>query len=62
MGHTATYDPMVRCIYVFGGSKNTRWFHDVHVLDVDEWKWQLVKVCIRDFPDSYNMGPVGGTP
>lgn len=44
MGHTATYDPMVRCIYVFGGSKNTRWFHDVHILDVDEWKWQLVKV------------------
>ena len=44
MGHTATYDPTLRCIYVFGGSKNTRWFHDVHILDIDEWKWQLVKV------------------
>lgn len=44
MGHTATYDPLVRCIYVFGGSKNTRWFHDVHMLDLEEWKWQLVKV------------------
>jgi len=44
MGHTATFDPVVRCIYVFGGSKNTRWFHDVHMLDIDEWKWQLVKV------------------
>ncbi|KAL4237985.1 hypothetical protein ACF0H5_002696 [Mactra antiquata] len=44
MGHTATYDPTVRCIYVYGGSKNTRWFHDVHMLDTDNWKWQLVKV------------------
>jgi len=44
MGHTATYDPIVRCIYVFGGSKNTRWFHDVHMLDIEEWKWQLLKV------------------
>ncbi|KAH3852352.1 hypothetical protein DPMN_094858 [Dreissena polymorpha] len=44
MGHTATYDPIVRCLYVFGGSKNTRWFHDVHMLDIEEWKWQLVKV------------------
>lgn len=44
MGHTATYDPTARCIYVFGGSKNLKWFHDVHMLDVEEWKWQLVKV------------------
>ena len=44
MGHTSTYDPKLRCIYVFGGSKNLQWFHDVHMLDVDEWKWQLLKV------------------
>ncbi|OWF34586.1 Acyl-CoA-binding domain-containing protein 4 [Mizuhopecten yessoensis] len=44
MGHTATYDPMVKCIYVYGGSKNLKWFHDVHMLDIDEWKWQLLKV------------------
>ncbi len=44
MGHTAVYDPTVRCIYVFGGSKNLKWFNDVHVLDIDEWTWQLVKV------------------
>ena len=44
MGHTATYDPTVRCIYIFGGSKNSRWFHDVHVYDVDENKWTLAKV------------------
>ncbi|KAK6181102.1 hypothetical protein SNE40_009033 [Patella caerulea] len=43
MGHSAIYDPMVRCIYIYGGSKNLKWFKDVHSLDVDEWKWQLVK-------------------
>lgn len=46
MGHTATYDPTVRCIYVYGGSKNLKWFNDVHALDVDEKMWQLVKVII----------------
>ena len=46
MGHTAVYDPTVRCIYVFGGSKNKRWFNDVHVLDVDNWKWQAVKASL----------------
>lgn len=44
MGHTATYDPTMRCIYIFGGSKNSRWFHDVHVYDLDENKWSLAKV------------------
>lgn len=44
MGHTAVYDPTVRVIYLFGGSKNLKWFSDVHILDVDEWKWQIVKV------------------
>ncbi len=44
MGHTAVYDATMRCVYVFGGSKNLKWFNDVHLLDVDEWKWELVKV------------------
>ena len=52
MGHTATYDPTVRCVYIYGGSKNLKWFHDVHMLDLDEWKWQLLKVsgmlCIEN--------------
>lgn len=45
MGHTAVYDPTVRSIYVYGGSKNIRWFNDVHVLELDTMKWQLVQVC-----------------
>lgn len=43
MGHTAIYDPTMRCIYLFGGSKQKKWFSDVHMLDTDEWKWQLVR-------------------
>ena len=46
MGHTAVFDPAVRCLYLFGGSKSKRWFNDVHVLDVDEMKWQVVKVSV----------------
>ncbi|XP_077991821.1 kelch domain-containing protein 2-like [Glandiceps talaboti] len=43
MGHTATYDPVVKCVYVFGGSKNLRWYSDIHVLDVESWTWSLVQ-------------------
>ncbi|CAL1531262.1 unnamed protein product [Lymnaea stagnalis] len=43
IGHSATFDPTMRCIYIYGGSKNTKWFHDVHMFDLDEKKWSLVK-------------------
>ncbi|BFZ07987.1 hypothetical protein BsWGS_11026 [Bradybaena similaris] len=43
IGHSATYDPTMRCIYIFGGSKNAKWFHDVYMFDLDENKWTLVK-------------------
>jgi len=43
VGHSATFDPTMRCIYIYGGSKNTKWFHDVHMYDLDENKWSLVK-------------------
>ncbi|XP_022108566.1 kelch domain-containing protein 3-like [Acanthaster planci] len=43
MGHTAVYDPVVKCVYVYGGSKNLRWYNDVHVLDIESWRWSLVK-------------------
>lgn len=52
MGHTATYDPTLRCVYVYGGSKNLKWFHDVHMLDVDEFKWQLLKVRLTSVYNS----------
>lgn len=55
MGHTATYDPKLRCIYVYGGSKNQRWFHDVHMLDLEEWKWSLLKVELLVRPQYYRF-------
>ena len=44
MGHAAAYDPVLRCIYIHGGSKNLRWFNDIHMLDVDQWQWQAEEV------------------
>jgi len=43
VGHSATFDETMRCIYIYGGSKNSKWFHDVHIYDLDENKWTLVK-------------------
>lgn len=45
IGHTAIYDPDSRRIFVFGGSKNKKWFNDVHILDTQSWKWTMVEVC-----------------
>lgn len=44
IGHTAIYDPNSRRIFVFGGSKNKKWFNDVHILDTQSWKWTMVEV------------------
>lgn len=47
IGHTAVYDPESRRIFVFGGSKNKKWFNDVHILDTQTWKWTMVEVRAR---------------
>lgn len=44
IGHTAVYDPDSGRIFVFGGSKNKKWFNDVHILDTQSWKWTMVEV------------------
>ncbi|KAL0969906.1 hypothetical protein UPYG_G00234330 [Umbra pygmaea] len=43
IGHTATFDPDSKRIFVFGGSKNNKWFNDVHILDTQSWKWSMVE-------------------
>lgn len=45
IGHTAIYDRDSKRIYVFGGSKNKKWFNDVHILDTQSWRWSMVEVC-----------------
>ncbi|NXX42946.1 TYW23 protein, partial [Tricholaema leucomelas] len=41
-GHTATYDPDTRRIYVFGGIKEDRDYSSIYILDTVTWKWLLV--------------------
>ncbi|KAM4617860.1 uncharacterized protein O3C94_021743 [Discoglossus pictus] len=53
-GHTAVFDPASRRIYVFGGSKNSKWFNDVHILDTEVWRWRNVEARGKVPPLSYH--------
>lgn len=46
IGHSAIFDPDSKRIFVFGGSKNKKWFNDVHILDTQSWRWTMVEVCL----------------
>ncbi|XP_014190792.1 kelch repeat-containing protein isoform X1 [Haplochromis burtoni] len=54
IGHTAIYDPDSRRIFVFGGSKNKKWFNDVHILDTQSWKWTMVEAQGKVPPLAYH--------
>ncbi|KAM9717173.1 kelch repeat-containing protein [Menidia menidia] len=54
IGHTAIYDPDSRRIFVFGGSKNKKWFNDVHILDTQSWKWSMVEAQGKVPPLAYH--------
>uniref|UniRef100_A0A3Q3MP02 Kelch repeat-containing protein n=1 Tax=Labrus bergylta TaxID=56723 RepID=A0A3Q3MP02_9LABR len=54
IGHTAIYDPDSRRIFVFGGSKNRKWFNDVHILDTQSWKWTMVEAQGKVPPLAYH--------
>lgn len=43
IGHTVTYDPEKKVLYVYGGSKTKRWFSDVNILDLQTNTWSAVK-------------------
>ncbi|KAK9409550.1 acyl-CoA-binding domain-containing protein 5-like [Crotalus adamanteus] len=38
-GHSATYDPDTKRIYIFGGIKEGRRYSSIYVLDTTSWKW-----------------------
>ncbi|KAL7992594.1 hypothetical protein Chor_016850 [Crotalus horridus] len=38
-GHSATYDPDTKRIYIFGGIKEGRRYNSIYVLDTTSWKW-----------------------
>ncbi|XP_051756373.1 kelch repeat-containing protein isoform X1 [Ctenopharyngodon idella] len=54
IGHTATYDPESKRIFVFGGSKHKKWFNDVHILDTESWRWTLVEAQGKVPPLAYH--------
>ncbi|XP_078518165.1 uncharacterized protein LOC144782717 isoform X1 [Lissotriton helveticus] len=39
IGHSATYDPETKRIYIFGGMREGARFSSVHILDTMTWKW-----------------------
>ncbi|CAJ0937155.1 unnamed protein product [Ranitomeya imitator] len=41
-GHTATFDPESKKVYVYGGMWEKRWLRNVYVLDTQVWKWTLL--------------------
>nr|XP_009673943.1 PREDICTED: rab9 effector protein with kelch motifs-like [Struthio camelus australis] len=41
-GHTATYDPDTKRIYIFGGVKEDEDYSSIYILDTVTWKWFLV--------------------
>ncbi|MCI4377394.1 hypothetical protein PGIGA_G00203100 [Pangasianodon gigas] len=54
IGHTATYDPESKRIFVFGGSKHKKWFNDVHILDTQSWRWTMVEAQGKVPPLAYH--------
>ncbi|XP_029943378.1 kelch repeat-containing protein isoform X1 [Salarias fasciatus] len=54
IGHTAVYDSDSGRIFVFGGSKNKKWFNDVHILDTQSWKWTMVEAQGKVPPLAYH--------
>lgn len=43
-GHSATFDPESKVVYVYGGLRDGQRYSDIYVLDTIMWKWKLVTV------------------
>ncbi|XP_046906324.1 rab9 effector protein with kelch motifs [Hypomesus transpacificus] len=41
-GHSASYDPGSRSVFVYGGLREGQRFSDLYILDTLTWKWRLV--------------------
>ena len=46
MGHTAIFDRRTELVYVFGGSKNKKWYSDINILNSKTKKWVTVEVSL----------------
>lgn len=43
-GHSATYDPDSKSVFVYGGLRQGLRYSDVYVLNTVNWKWKLIAV------------------
>ncbi|XP_068608184.1 rab9 effector protein with kelch motifs [Brachionichthys hirsutus] len=41
-GHTATYDPDSKSVFVYGGLRDGQRYSDLYILSTVTWKWKLV--------------------
>ncbi|KAJ8390817.1 hypothetical protein AAFF_G00099490 [Aldrovandia affinis] len=41
-GHSATYDPEAKVVYVYGGLTEDQRYGDIYVLNTLTWKWKLI--------------------
>ncbi|XP_078134258.1 uncharacterized protein LOC144535595 [Sander vitreus] len=41
-GHSATYDPDSKSVYVYGGLREGQRYNEMYILDTLTWKWKLV--------------------
>ncbi|KAL0969105.1 hypothetical protein UPYG_G00222670 [Umbra pygmaea] len=41
-GHSATYDPDSKAVYVYGGLREGQRYSDLYILNTLTWKWKLV--------------------
>uniref|UniRef100_A0A8B9JX79 Zgc:163014 n=1 Tax=Astyanax mexicanus TaxID=7994 RepID=A0A8B9JX79_ASTMX len=42
-GHSATFDPQSKVVYVYGGLRDGQRYSDIYALDTLTWKWKLIK-------------------
>ncbi|KAM9341275.1 rab9 effector protein with kelch motifs [Symphorus nematophorus] len=41
-GHSATYDPDSKCVFVYGGLREGQCYSELYILNTLTWKWKLV--------------------
>lgn len=54
-GHTATYDPDTKRIYIFGGIREDKDYSSIYILDTVTWEWFLVAVSTAALPRQKHM-------
>lgn len=45
-GHSATYDPNSKAVFVYGGLRGGQRYSDLYILDTQTWRWRLVNVGV----------------